>query len=285
MGRRTTRDAEHSFVVEGAKLLGEALSAGVAVESVFVDTGLLAAAAPQAAASQVTAAGASTAAAPEAAPEVSTVQRLVDQAYATGSRVYELEPGVLGRIADTVTPQPVLAIVPKVDVGLEGLGADLVVVCVEVRDPGNAGTVIRSAEAAGAGGVVFCEGSVDVFNPKTVRASAGALFHVPVVCGGSALEVLGQLGRAGWWRLGTTPRGGQDYACTDLSRPVALVLGNEAHGLRSDLEAVLDATVTIPIAGKAESINVGMAAAVLCFEASRQRRQPRPPRLAPGPAV
>jgi len=283
MGSRTTRDAEHSFVVEGAKLLGEALSAGVAVESVFIDAGLLSAAVSQptaAAASQATATatGASTA----AAPQVSTVQRLVDQAYATGSRIYELEPGVLGRIADTVTPQPVLAIVPKVDVGLEGLGADLVLVCVEVRDPGNAGTVIRSAEAAGAGGVVFCDGSVDVFNPKTVRASAGALFHVPVVCGGSAVDVLAQLGRSGWWRLGTAPRGGQDYACTDLSRPVALVLGNEAHGLRSDLEAVLDATVTIPIAGKAESINVGMAAAVLCFEASRQRRQTR---LAPGPAA
>jgi TrmH family RNA methyltransferase len=251
MGRRSAREAEHRFVVEGAKVLGEALAAGVAVESVFVDRSLMATGA-------------------------TNLQPLLDRAYTSGSRVYELEPGVLARVADTVTPQPVLAIVAQIDVPLarlDELGADLVVVCVEVRDPGNAGTVLRSAEAAGAGGVVCCDGSVDVSNPKTVRASAGALFHIPVVAGGNAVEVLDQLGRWGLRRLGTASRGGQDYATTDLSGPVALVLGNEAHGLPAALEAALDGKVTIPMAGRAESLNVGMAAAVLCFEAGRQRRQ------------
>jgi RNA methyltransferase, TrmH family len=250
VGRRTARQAEHSFVVEGAKVLGEALAAGVAVESVFVDRDLMA-----------TGAG--------------HIQQLLDQAYASGSRVYDLEPGVLARVADTVTPQPVLAIVPQIDVPLarlDALGTDLVIVCVEVRDPGNAGTVLRSAEAAGAGGVVCCDGSVDVFNPKTVRASAGALFHLPVVSGGDPVEVLDQLGRWGLRRLGTASRGGEDYDVTDLSGPLALVVGNEAHGLPADLDAVTDGVVTIPMAGRAESLNVGMAAAVLCFEAARQRR-------------
>jgi TrmH family RNA methyltransferase len=236
-------------VVEGAKVLGEALAAGVAVESVFVDRAGL---------------GADGAA-----------HQLVERAYSAGSRVYDLDADVLARVAGTVSPQPVLAVVPEVDVRLDRLrldGADLVVVCVDVRDPGNLGTVLRSAEAAGAGGVVCCEGTVDVFNPKAVRASAGAVFHVPVVCGGPPAAVLGELGGWGLRRLATAPRGGVDYTVADLAVPVALVLGNEAHGLPDALSGVLDGRLTIPMAGRAESLNVGMATAVLCFEARRQRR-------------
>jgi RNA methyltransferase, TrmH family len=236
-------------VVEGAKVLGEALAAGVPVESVYIDPALLG--------------------------PIDPAQAVLDQAYSAGSRVYELEPGVLGKIASTVTPQPVLAVVPDVDVPLAWLGthgADLVVVCVDVRDPGNAGTVLRSAEAAGAGGVVYCDGSVDLFNPKTVRASAGAVFHVPVVVGGDAAEVLDRLGQWGLARLAACPGGGEEYTAADLTVPVALVLGNEAHGLPDRVDQKLDGRVTIPMAGQAESLNVGIAAAVLCFEAARQRR-------------
>jgi TrmH family RNA methyltransferase len=237
-------------VVEGAKVLGEALAAGVSVESVYVDRSV---------------AGTS-----------ESVTDVLERAYGAGSRIYELEPGVLTRVAGTVNPQPILAVVPQIDVPLDRLaetGADLVIVCVDLRDPGNAGTVLRSAEAAGAGGVVCCDGSVDVFNPKTVRASAGALFNVPVVSGGDPVQVLDRLGEWRLRRLGTAARGGVDYTETDLSIPLALVLGNEAHGLPGHLEAALDGVVTIPMAGRAESLNVGMAAAVLCFEACRQRRR------------
>ncbi|HEX2064729.1 MAG TPA: RNA methyltransferase, partial [Acidimicrobiales bacterium] len=174
----------------------------------------------------------------------------------------------------TVTPQPVMAVVPFVDVPLEDLRhSTLLVVCVDVRDPGNAGTVLRSAEAAGADGVVFCGGSVDVYNPKTVRASSGALFHVPVVVGGDSAEVLERIGEWGMARLGAVARSGRDYVEVDLAAPSALVLGNEAGGLPADLDPLLDDTVSIPMAGRSESLNVGMAAAVLCFEAARQRRR------------
>jgi TrmH family RNA methyltransferase len=178
------------------------------------------------------------------------------------------------RIADAATPQSVLAVVPFVDVPLETLqGSTFLVICVDVRDPGNAGTVLRSAEAAGADGVVFCGGCVDVYNPKTVRASAGSLFHVPVVVGGGAVEVLEQM--RGWdvSRLGTSSHAGTDYTAVDLTRPTALVLGNEANGVPPEVAAGLDAFVTIPMAGRSESLNVGMAAAVLCFETARQRRE------------
>jgi RNA methyltransferase, TrmH family len=165
------------------------------------------------------------------------------------------------------------AVVAAVDVDLATVrGADFVVVCVDVRDPGNLGTVLRVAEASGAGGVICCEGSVDAFSPKTVRASAGSLFHVPVVAGGEPLEVLDRMGRWGVRRLGTDVHGGAPYDSVDLTVPTALVLGNEAHGLSAALSPHLDGSATIPMAGRTESLNVGMAAAVLCFERARQRR-------------
>jgi TrmH family RNA methyltransferase len=228
-------------VVEGAKVLSEALDAGVPVESVFL------------------------------APGVGDA--VVDRAFSAGARVHRLAPGVLERVAGTVTPQGIVAVVPYVDVPLRALeAATLVLVCVDVRDPGNLGTILRTAEAAGAGGVVCCEGSVDVFNPKTVRASAGALFHVPVVSGGDPREVLEQMARWAVRRLATTASGGSDYTTVDLTGPVALVLGNEARGLPDDLDRVVDGKLTIPMAGRTRSLNVGMAAAVLAFEAARQRR-------------
>jgi TrmH family RNA methyltransferase len=227
--------------------LAEALESGVSVESVYVDRAAL--------------------------TDGSRSAEAVEQAGALGIRIFDLAPGLMARIAGTVHPQPVMAVVPYVDVALGALhGADLVVVCVDVRDPGNAGTVLRSAQAAGAGGVVCCDGSVDVFNPKTVRASAGAVFRVPVVAGGDAGEVLDQLAAWGLRRLAAVARDGEDYASADLTAPVALVLGNEAQGLPGPLGSALDGRISIRMAGKAESLNVGMAAAVLCFEAARQRR-------------
>lgn len=242
LGRRSARQAERAFVVEGAKVLSEAMRAGVPIEGVYL--------------------------APDAPDDVLWL------AKESGARVHELASGVLERIADTVTPQPVMAVVPWVGVPLDTLRrATFLVVVVDVRDPGNAGTVLRSSEAAGADGVVCCDGSVDVYNPKTVRASAGTLFHIPLVSGGDPVEVLEQIGSWGVRRLGATARVGSDYAALDLTAPVAFVLGNEATGLPEEVEPLLDEHVQIPIAGRAESLNVGMAAAVLCFETARQRRR------------
>lgn len=231
-------------MIEGETLVGEALDAGVALEAVFV------------------------------APTDGSVPPVVDRASAAGLRLHHLAPGVLARVAGTVSPQPVLAIAPMGDVELDEIsGVDLSMVCVDVRDPGNAGSVLRCAEAAGAGAVVFCTGSVDVFNPKTVRSSAGSLFHVPVVSGGDATEVLERLGASGVQRLGTVAGHGQPYDEVDFGARSTVVLGNEAHGLPPGLDQVLDLHVTIPMAGRSESLNVAMAAALMGFEALRQRRR------------
>lgn len=211
-------------------------------------------------------------------PEADAAMRaLAARARDSGSRVYELESSVLTRVSGTVTPQPVMAVVADTTIPLGALASrepTLVVVCVEVRDPGNAGTVMRSAQAAGAGGVILCEGSVDVHNPKTVRASAGALFHLPVVAGGDPAEVLAELGSWGLRRLAGAARGGQPFTDADLRTPTALVVGNEAAGVPAALGTHIDGWVTIPMAGTSESLNVGVATAVLCFEAARQRARP-----------
>jgi TrmH family RNA methyltransferase len=198
----------------------------------------------------------------------------VGRAYQHGARVFDLAPGVIERVADTVTPQPVLAVVGFVPASIEDVApsSSMVLVCADVRDPGNAGTVIRTADASGVDAVVCCDGTVDPTNPKTVRASAGSVFHTPIVMGGDALDVVGDLHRRGFTTVGTVVRDGTDYTAFDWRQPVAVVLGNEASGLTAELAAALDARVSIPMTGQAESLNVSVSAAVLCFEALRQRR-------------
>jgi TrmH family RNA methyltransferase len=159
------------------------------------------------------------------------------------------------------------------DVELESVAeTSPLVVLVDVRDPGNVGTIIRSADAAGAAAVICCAGSGDLYNPKAVRSSAGSIFHIPVVVAPAAGETLDSLGAAGVRRLSTVMRGGEDYSSADLSGRVAIVLGNEASGLGSDLDLSLDGALTIPMEGRAESLNVAMTASVLCFEFARRRR-------------
>lgn len=250
-------------MVEGAELLRTALDVGTPVESVYVS--------------------------PAGGSDGAT-QEVCRRATAAGARVFALAPGVLERVADTVTPQPVLAVLPM----LAGVGPDrdeasdtdaetaappwpaapgaLVVVLVDVRDPGNAGTVLRAADAAGTTGVVFAAESVDPYNPKTVRASAGSIFHVPFAVRRDPATLAATCAAAGFRTLATVVRDGEDYAGLDWSVPTAVFFGNESSGLDPALSARLDASVAIPMAGRAESLNVGVASAVVAFEAFRQRR-------------
>ncbi len=204
------------------------------------------------------------------------VERLVAEVSARGCRVFPLARGVAARVADTVTPHPLFAIFAMTDVSLDAVaGPSLAVACVDVRDPGNAGTVLRTCDAAGVDLVVCCGGTVDPFNPKTVRASAGSIFHVPIVVAPEVLPTLRWLHDAGLQVYGTDAHG-SDYATTDLTVPSAFVLGNEAAGLPEALRGELDGMLGVPMVGRAESLNVGVTCAVLCFEALRQRRsEPR----------
>ena len=232
-------------MVEGPKLVAEAIDAGAAIEAVYLDDR-------------------------EATAEHHGL------ATRSGAPVIELRPGVLAGACDAVTPQPVAAVVAIPETPLtsvKGTESLLALVCVELQDPGNAGALLRAAGASGCGAVVFTKASVDPYNPKAVRSSAGALFHLPVVTGIDAEEVLDELGRWGLRRLGTAVRGGTDYLDEDMTGATALVLGNESRGLPPSVDSRLDGRVTVPMAAGTESLNVVTAAAVVCFEASRQRRR------------
>jgi TrmH family RNA methyltransferase len=247
--RRSARVEQGRFLVEGATLIAAAVESGATIEVLLKDGG---------------------------SGLAVDQQRLAEQVVSSGARAVELPSGVMAKVADTVTPQPLAAVVTRRTTSLEGVLAAgppalPVLVLVDVADPGNAGTLLRSAEAAGAEAVVFCEGSVDPFNPKTVRSSAGSIFHVPVVEGISPRIALATLGDAGVHRVGTVARGGIALGEAHLAAPVALVLGSEAHGLPDGLHAVLDELVTIPMAGRAESLNVAMAGTLVVFEAARRR--------------
>jgi TrmH family RNA methyltransferase len=179
-------------------------------------------------------------------------------------QVYELGPGVLQRVASTEHPQPNIAVV-RIPAGESKLqDASFVLVADLLNDPGNLGTILRSSEAAGVDVVVLTPGSVDPFNPKVVRASAGAVFHVPVVS-----ATLDDVREAGLRLVGTSSHNGHRHTEIDWSGAVALVVGSEAHGLAED--APVDEWVRIEHRGRAESLNVAMAATVLVFTAAARR--------------
>lgn len=290
--RRSARREEGRFVIEGVNLLEEALAARVPIEALYVDaawarTGYV----PRGVfglddleelgpddLDEAGGTGESEGSRVNGEPDRGDrLRALLDRCFDHGARLFELEDGVLARVAGTVTPQPVMAVVQMPACSMAdvvGRRPQLVVVCVDVRDPGNAGTVARSAWAAGADAVVCCEGTVDLWNPKAVRSSAGAVLHVPVLAAGPPAATLDEIAGWGLRRWGAVAEGGEDYAAADLTEPCALVLGNEASGLPlAELRSHLDGLISIPMAGSAESLNVGMAAAVLCFEAARQRRR------------
>lgn len=202
---------------------------------------------------------------------------------AAGERWTVVDDDVLAEIADSTTPQGIVAVCRSVVRGLDALPAEarLVVVCHDMRDPGNAGAVIRCADAAGAGAVVLSGDCVDPEGPKAVRAAAGSLFHLPVVVHRDHAEVVAELRRLGLQVLATD--GAADVTLfdtdladggLDLAAPTAWVMGNEARGLPAEVRDAADRAVAVPILGRAESLNLATAAAV-CLYASARAQQAR----------
>ncbi|GAB3622243.1 RNA methyltransferase [Mariniluteicoccus endophyticus] len=207
------------------------------------------------------------------------VTELVDAGRRAGVRTFGVSSAELDSMSDTVTPQGVVAICRHVDVELDAIPRDarLVVVCAQVRDPGNAGTVIRCADAFGADAVILSEGSVELHNPKVVRSSVGSIFHLPVVVGADLENTLADLRDRGMLVLAADGGGTRDLDAMlddgDLNRPVVWVMGNEAWGLPPEHAVLADEVVSVPLHGKAESLNLATAAAV-CLHATAfaQRR-------------
>jgi TrmH family RNA methyltransferase len=250
LGKRALRLRARSFLAEGPQAVGEALARGGVVTELFLT-----------AAARSRHAG------------------LAAQASRQGAAVHPVSGEVMAELAQTITPQGILAVCQFVDVPLSALTAAaprLVAILANVRDPGNAGTVLRTADAAGAAGVVFSDASVDPYNSKCVRASAGSIFHLDLVQGGPVAEVVAGLQAAGLRVLAADGSSGQSLDQVEprgvLSEPTAWLFGNEAWGLPADLLALADETVAVPIYGQAESLNLAAAAAVCLYASARAQR-------------
>lgn len=262
-GRRRSRSEHGQYVVEGTTLVLEALDAGADIEGIYVDLD---------------------------APDSPTIDDLLQRASARSVPVHWLEPGVLAKVADTVSPQPALAVINGAPLDLSAWLATapsgLVIVLAGLADPGNAGTLVRTAEAAGATAVVFAAAAVDPLGPKTVRSSAGSALRVPLVSAGPLAEVLEGLRAHRFRVLGTAMHEAVAYTDADLTGDVALVLGNEAHGLDDGAVDRFDQTLAIPMQGAVESLNVAVAGSLIAFESARQRAAvgpDRPPSSPVGP--
>jgi TrmH family RNA methyltransferase len=243
--KRALRQRERAFLAEGPQAVSEALATGAVVTALFVT-----------------------------APARARHAELVEAAADAGIGVQVISGEAMSELAQTVTPQGLLAVCDFVDVPLETVTAAnprLVALLANVRDPGNAGTVLRAADAAGADAVIFADASVDPYNGKCVRATAGSLFHLPVVAGSRLSATIDALRAAGLRIIAADGRAAatlDDPAARELlASPTAWLFGNEAWGLPPDLLALADASVAIPIYGRAESLNLAAAAAV-CMYAS-----------------
>ena len=257
---RSARSRHGRFLAEGPQAVREAVAGGAALELY------------------------ATAEAAQRYPEV-----LAGAATTGGPRTWLVTDEVLAAMTDTVTPQGLVAVCPTTTSTLDDVLAArprLVAVLDRVRDPGNAGTVLRAADAAGADAVVLTEGSVDPFNPKCVRSTAGSLFHLPVVVGVPLADAVTALRRNGSTVLAADGEGDLDLDDladaaargvvdgVDLRRPTAWVFGNEAAGLDAAGRALADAVVRVPLHGRAESLNLATAAVVCLYASARAHRRP-----------
>ena len=251
LSRRAVREREGLFLAEGPQTVGEVVAHRPdAVKDLYVDA--------QAAAGRHTV--------------------VLETAQTAGLSIREVSPEVLSAMCDTLVPQGIVAVCRPIDVDLDvvlELRPRLLVILTNIRDPGNAGTVIRSADAAGADAVLLSDSSVDIYNPKVVRSTVGSLFHLPIVTGVPIPDLLDRVRRYGLTLLAADGAGQSLLGDVDLVRPHAWVMGNEAWGLGSDVLEACDDVVRVPIYGKAESLNLAMAATVFLYaSAAVQRSDP-----------
>ncbi|MFP8960193.1 TrmH family RNA methyltransferase [Streptomyces nanhaiensis] len=256
LARRNTRGKERRFLAEGPQAVREAVGHRSDGEPTLTELFTT----------------------PEAAERHADI---VAAARAAGARVRTATDEVIAELSQTVTPQGLVGICRFLDLPFDRVLAarpKLVAVLANVRDPGNAGTVLRCADAAGADAVVLTDASVDLYNPKSVRASVGSLFHLPVAVGVPVERAVAGLREAGVRVLAADGAGEHDLD-TELDEgrmggPTAWVFGNEAWGLPEETRALADEVVRVPIHGRAESLNLATAAAVCLYASARAQRAP-----------
>jgi TrmH family RNA methyltransferase len=243
--QRKARYRERQFLIEGVRLTEDALRAGIVPALVFYTVAMT---------------------------ESERCAALLESLRAAGAPVEEVSEALMPAITDTVTPQGIAAIVPFVE-RPPSPDSDLVLVVDGLSDPGNLGTLLRTAEAAGLGQVILAPRTVDVYSPKVVRAAMGAHFHLALTVARTWADVAGAL--AGFPTWVADVQAAFPYYAVDWTGRAALIVGSEAHGPGDDARRLATGTVGIPMPGPAESLNAAVAAAIILFEALRQRATAR----------
>lgn len=240
LSTRKGREEFGSILIEGEKLLKEAARAGWQVRSVIVsDEG---------------------------------IRGLENLSYLDGVSVYALYPSTFAQLVDTQTPQGIAAevVVPENKEGYRIRGEEPVLLLDAIRDPGNLGTILRTAEAAGVGDVWLGAGTVDPFNPKVVRSAMGSLFRSRIRRV-DLREAIPELKKQGYWVAGTSPRAERAHFDCHYPKQTAILLGNEGKGISAEIDSLVDDRVKIPMPGQVESLNVSVTAGILLFELLRQQ--------------
>ncbi len=239
--KRKARHKEHLFVVEGPHLVEEA---GELIKFAIYSENLL----------------------------------IVSKLKEKGIDCYKISRQQFADISEVETPQGILAVVREQKFELRDVlkGTNpLVVFCIGVQDPGNLGTIFRTADAVGATGVVLSRGTVDLYNGKVIRSTMGSLFHLPIVQADDEKETIEYLKGRKIRIVATDVSAGKDYFSADFKGATAILVGNEGAGLPKEIINISDEVVKIPMPGKAESLNVGVSTAVVLYEALRQRSHGR----------
>ncbi|CAG4931009.1 MULTISPECIES: RNA methyltransferase [Acidithrix] len=243
VSKASFRLSERAFVLEGPNCLEAALRSGIDLEGVYYSCDLNQSHFP-----------------------------LITDSFERGISVFEVESGLLEAILDLSNAQPVVAVAPMETRRTPSSSTTLpILVLDEIRDPGNAGTIIRSAHASGIREIVFLPGCVDPYNPKVVRSSVGSIFFVDVTVAVDKDDTLAEISNRGYEIYGTSLGSQLSYVDAQLSANVAIVIGNEAFGITKEVEDRCDKMVRIPTAPSLESLNASMAATLLLFESARQR--------------
>jgi TrmH family RNA methyltransferase len=188
-----------------------------------------------------------------------------------GIDCYKISRKQFSEISEVETPQGILAVVREQQFGMRDVLGGLIVFCIEVQDPGNLGTIIRTADAVAASGVILSRGTVDLYNSKVIRSTMGSLFHLPIVHVDDVPETIEYLKSKKIKIVATDIEAKKDYWEADLKKPSAILAGNEAAGLGDEIIKMSDETVKVPMPGKAESLNVAMCTSIVLYEALRQR--------------
>ncbi|MBD7910094.1 TrmH family RNA methyltransferase [Clostridium cibarium] len=235
---RKGRNKISKYIIEGFRLIEEAFKAGVSVDYIFFSG------------------------------EVEKLNEYLGK-YINKTKIYGLRDDLLRELCSTEKPQGIVAVVgmKKLDISFEG---SFYLLCDKLQDPGNLGTIIRTAHAAGVDGVILTKGSVDVYNDKTIRSTMGSLFHIPIINDDENNSITKKLIDRGFSLVSTSLEGDKDFFKEDLTGKIIISVGNEGNGVSEEIYNLSDKKVKVPMPGGAESLNVAIATSVILYEKVRQ---------------